>query len=42
VKPYVRRNKSDQVDAAAIYEAMVAGRCSSGTARIHRRRRNFS
>ena len=22
VKPYVRRNKSDQVDAAAIYEAM--------------------
>ena len=22
VKPYVRRNKSDQIDAAAIYEAM--------------------
>ena len=22
MKPYVRRNKSDQVDAAAIYEAM--------------------
>ena len=36
VKPYVRRNKSDQVDAAAIYEAVLASgsyRCVRSTTR---------